>query len=270
MKVVILAGGKGSRLSEETDLKPKPMVEIGGKPILWHIMKIYIAQGYNDFIIATGYKRQSILDYFTYYWTYNSKSLSINLQNAEITVEGLNEDTLPCKVTIVNTGQESQTGHRLAQLKPYLESDSCFMLTYGDGVSTVSLTELYNTYYTHDHFAGIVTAVHPSGRLGKMEIEPVTEQVTIFSEKPLDDGWINGGFFVFSKSVFEHTNPVLYGLQTPEEVELEKHILTRMSKLGLLGAYLHKGFWACMDTPRDKKYLEDLWNSEKGAPWKIW
>lgn len=258
MKVVIFAGGLGTRLAEETDLKPKPMVEIGGQPILWHIMKLFAAQGYNDFIICLGYKGYVIKEYFINYFYHNS-DVTIDLKNNQIEVHNSNAENF--KVTLVDTGLNTKTAGRLKRVEKYIDSDQ-FILTYGDGLSDVSISNLIAFHQSHGKTA-TVTAVQPEGRFGGMEFGNAGN-VSSFKEKPSGDGhWINGGFFVLNKSVFnmlpEQMDEIMW-----EELPLEK-----LTESNQLMAYKHQGFWRCMDALRDKHILEDLWASNE-AKWKIW
>ena len=256
MKVVILAGGFGTRLSEETHLKPKPMVEIGGKPILWHIMKIYSAYGFNEFIICLGYKGYIIKEFFANYFLYMA-DVTIDLGTNSIEVH--NAKAEPWKVTLVDTGLCTQTGGRIKRIQPYIGNET-FMLTYGDGVADVDIKKLLEFHKSHGKYA-TVTAVQPPGRFGGLILNS-GNQVLAFKEKPKGDGaWINGGFFVLEPQVFDY----IEGDDTPWEAEP----LMRLAEEGQLMAYKHTGFWQCMDTLRDKKYLEKLWDSGK-APWKVW
>lgn len=257
MKVIILAGGFGTRISEESVNKPKPMVEIGGKPILWHIMKYYSSYGYNDFIIALGYKGDYIKDYFRKYASINS-DFSINLKTNKIEI--LNESNEDFNVTLVDTGLNSMTGGRLYNLKNLLSKEEEFMVTYGDGVSNVNLNELINFHRSNGKIATL-TSVRPSARFGNIKLDE-SGKVLSFEEKPqTEQGWINGGFFIFKKEIFE--------LLRSEDEVLEKHPLETLAKRGELTAYQHIGFWQCMDTLRDKKYLNNLWDTNK-ADWKLW
>ncbi|MCD6489606.1 MAG: glucose-1-phosphate cytidylyltransferase [Thermodesulfobacterium sp.] len=256
MKVVILAGGFGTRLSEETHLKPKPMVEIGGKPILWHIMKIYSAYGFNEFIICLGYKGYMIKEFFANYFLYMA-DVTIDLTNNNIEVH--NAKAEPWKVTLVDTGLYTQTGGRIKRIQPYIGNET-FMLTYGDGVADVNVKELLEFHERHGKYA-TVTAVQPPGRFGGLILNG-GEKVLAFKEKPKGDGaWINGGFFVLEPEIFDY----IEGDDTP----WEREPLEALAKEGQLMAYKHRRFWQCMDTLRDKNYLEKLWNSGK-APWKVW
>lgn len=253
MKVVILCGGKGTRLSEETGLRPKPMVEIGGKPILWHIMNMYSQHGVNEFVLALGYKGDYIKEYFANYFSRNS-DFTIDLSNGQIDYH--KNPAKNWKITCVDTGAESMTGGRLRRLQPYLENEEHFMLTYGDGVSNVDITKLYEFHKSHGKAAS-VTSVRPSARFGEMAIE--NDLVTNFAEKPQTQvGWINGGFFVFNQEVFKHI--------ISDETVLEKEPLEGLTHSKNLMAYKHEGFWQCMDTLRDKEYLDKLCQSGE-APW---
>ena len=254
MKTVILCGGLGTRLSEETQVKPKPMVEIGGRPILWHIMKIYERHGFNDFTLALGYKGEVIKDYFLNYHARQS-DLTVHLQGGQ--VDYSNPTAEDWRVSMIDTGANSMTGGRLLRLKPHLESGGTFMLTYGDGVSDVDLTALLAFHRSHGHLA-TVTAVRPPVRFGELSIEK--NMVTKFQEKPqAGEGWINGGFFVFEPDVFDFISD--------DSTLLEREPLEQIAKKGELMVYQHPGYWQCMDTVRDKVTLEDLWISDK-APWK--
>ncbi len=255
MKVVILAGGFGTRLSEETVVKPKPMVEIGGRPILWHIMNIYWAYGFNEFIIALGYKGEVIKEYFLNYYNLNS-DLTISLKTGEVKVtRNCYRDWI---IHLIDTGLNTMTGGRLHRLKDTLK-DETFMLTYGDGVSNINIDKLVEFHRSHGKIA-TVTAVRPSARFGGVKFDG--EKVIEFTEKPQSgEGWINGGFFVFEPQVFDY----LYG----DDTILERDPLENLAKDGQLMAYRHEGFWQCMDTLRDKNYLEELWQSGN-PPWKVW
>ncbi len=255
MKTVILAGGMGSRLSEETQIKPKPMVEIGGNPMLWHIMKIYASHGFREFIIALGYKGESIKDYFLNCY-YLQNDLTINLENGEVSC--LNNNRLNWLVDLIDTGQDSMTGGRLFRLRDKMKK-STFMLTYGDGVSDVNIKKLVAFHKAHGKTA-TVTAVRPTARFGEMLVD--RDIVTEFKEKQhTQEGWINGGFFVFEPEIFDYL--------PDESVELEKAPLEALAREGQLMAFKHEGFWQCMDTLREKQLLERLWNS-KFPPWKTW
>jgi glucose-1-phosphate cytidylyltransferase len=255
MKAVILAGGLGTRLSEETYLKPKPMVEIGGKPILWHIMKIYSSHGIVDFIVCCGYKGYAIKEYFANYFLHMS-DVTFDMQSNNMEVHQRNAE--PWRVTLVDTGEETLTGGRLKRVQNYVGNET-FCFTYGDGVSNVNITEAIALHKKHNRLATI-TAVQPPGRYGNLNIEK--ESVLNFQEKPQGDGgWINGGYFVLEPKVFD----LLEGDFTSWEGESLPLIA---SKKGL-SAFHHYGFWQAMDTLRDKNYLEDLWSSGN-APWKVW
>lgn len=256
MKAVILAGGFGTRLSEETSLKPKPMVEIGGKPILWHIMNIYSKYGVNDFIICCGYKGYVIKEYFANYYMHMS-DLTVDLHSGDI--EYYNCKAEPWKITLIDTGINTMTGGRLKRVKEYV-GNKTFMLTYGDGVADVNLDELLEFHKSHGKVA-TVTAVQPSGRFGALNIDN-NSVVNAFMEKPNGDGaWINGGFFVLEPEVFDYIKD--------DKTIFEREPLEELAKDNKLSAYKHKGFWKPMDTLRDKKELEDLWENGK-APWKLW
>ena len=257
MKVVILAGGFGTRISEESHLKPKPMIEIGEKPILWHIMKSYSYYGFNEFIICLGYKGNFIKDYFANYYLYGSDvtfdmKYGNNMQIHDNTVE-------PWKVTLVNTGIDTQTGGRLKRVRQYLQNET-FMMTYGDGVSDVDIGELLQFHRRHGKLA-TVTAVQPSGRYGVLGIKD-NDTVLEFVEKPkYVDAWINVGFFVLEPAVIDY----IEGDETP----FERGPLDKLAEEEQIVAYRHTGFWQCMDTQRDKIHLEKLWDEGK-APWKVW
>lgn len=253
MKVIILAGGFGTRLSEYTKLIPKPMVEIGGKPILWHIMNHYAKYGYKDFVVALGYKGEVIKNYFMQYYALNN-DFTIDLSNNSVNY--INERHTDWKVTLVDTGQASLTGGRVKRLQPVIGNED-FMLTYGDAVSDVNIEELVKTHYASGKLA-TVTAVHPAARFGELQLSG-DGLVTSFKEKPqVNQGWINGGFFVLSPKVFDY----IEGDRTTFEAEP----LERLAAEGQLKAYLHNGFWQCMDTVRDREKLNEMWESGK-APW---
>ena len=257
MKVVILAGGLGTRLSEETQLIPKPMVEIGGRPILWHIMKIYSHWGFNEFVILTGYKSHAIKDFFINYYTRYS---DITVDMANNSVELRNLRTEPWKVTVLYTGQDTMTGGRLLKAKDFLGNER-FMLTYGDGVSDVNIPELIKCHEAAGKMT-TVTTVQPAGRFGAIEIAD-SGAVESFKEKPAGDGaWINGGFFVMEPGVFDY-------LSEGENTILERKPLDDMAGAGQLNAYKHRSFWCAMDTLQDKLELTDMWT--KGAAlWALW
>jgi glucose-1-phosphate cytidylyltransferase len=258
MKVVIFAGGIGTRISEESYLKPKPMIEIGEKPILWHLLKIFETQGFNDFIICVGYKSYLIKEYFLNYYVYNS-DVTVNLLTNSFEVHRSNTEKF--RVTLVDTGLTTQTAGRLKRARHYIGNED-FILTYGDGLADVNLAELIAFHKEHGKIA-TVTAVQPEGRFGLLAIED-DRHVSSFKEKLLGDGgWINGGFFVLKQEVFaylpDHADSLMW-----EDYPLEK-----LSQDNQLIAYKHQGFWKCMDAMRDKEVLERLWKSGE-AKWKIW
>ncbi len=256
MKAVILAGGFGSRLSEETQLKPKPMVEVGGRPILWHIMNLYSAHGINEFIIALGYKAEVIKGYFLNFYALNN-DVSIDLARGKTEIYDGNSPSW--KVHLVDTGLYTQTGGRLKRIRQWLRDEETFMFTYGDGVADVDLKALLRFHQAHGKLA-TVTTVRPPARFGRMAF--CGDQVTQFSEKPVDgEGWINGGFFVLNCEAIDYID----GDDTP----WEQAPLHRLARDGQLMAYRHQGFWSCMDTIREKNFLETLW-AQGNAPWKIW
>ncbi len=257
MKVVIMAGGYGTRISEESHLRPKPMIEIGGRPILWHIMKIYSSFGFNDFIICLGYKGYYIKEYFAHYYLHESDvTFDFRNDNQFVTHEHTAE---PWKVTLVNTGLDTMTGGRLNRVRKYL-GDEPFMLTYGDGVGDVDLAKLLEFHRKHGK-AATVTSVQPSGRFGALDLG-LNGQVKGFQEKPKGDGsWINAGFFVFGPEVFEYLKD--------DSTILEREPLEGLAVNRELMAYKHEGFWQPMDTLRDKNYLEELWKDGE-APWRLW
>jgi glucose-1-phosphate cytidylyltransferase len=256
MKVVILAGGLGTRLSEETTIRPKPMVEIGGKPILWHIMKIYSHYGFNEFVVCLGYKGYMIKEYFTNYFLHMS-DVTIDIRKNEIeTHQSFSE---PWKISLIDTGDTTMTGGRIRRIRNYLD-DETFMLTYGDGVSNVDISRLLK-FHKKQKKTGTLTAIRPPGRFGALRIENES-RVASFLEKPLGDGgYINGGFFVFEPELFEYL--------TDDTTVLEREPLETLAQSGQLNAYKHNDFWYAMDTLRDKNYLEQEWASGK-APWKVW
>lgn len=258
MKVVIFAGGLGTRISEETDIRPKPMVEIGGKPILWHIMKMYSQYGFNDFIICLGYKGYLIKEYFMHYYLHNS-DITIELNSNKVDVHYTATESF--NVTLVDTGLSTKTAGRLKRVQKYIGNDD-FMLTYGDGVSDVKLDELLQFHRQHGKIA-TVTAVQPEARFGAMEIDD-SGLVKNFKEKPIGDGkWINGGFFVLSPEVFRYLD------EDMDEVMWEDAPMEHLTRDGQLVAYKHRSFWKCMDALRDKIELEQLWKSNE-AKWKNW
>lgn len=255
MKAVILAGGMGTRLSEETSLRPKPMVEIGGKPILWHIMKIYAAYGVCDFILCLGYKGHIIKEYFLNY-SVHSSDISVDLRNGRIEVHRSASE--PWTVTLVDTGEATMTGGRLKRIAPLVGNEE-FLCTYGDGVGDVDIGRLIELHRREGRI-GTVTASIPPGRFGALDIQD--DRVAAFTEKPVDgDGWINAGFFVFRPAVFDFIDN--------DETSLEAEPLQFLAAQSQLSAYRHRGFWQPMDTLRDKRRLEELWASGQ-APWKIW
>lgn len=256
MKAVILAGGLGTRLSEETVSKPKPMVEIGGKPILWHIMKTYSYYGINEFIICCGYKGYVIKEYFANYFKHQS-DLTFNMKDNEMIVHKKRAE--PWIVTLVDTGDDSMTGGRLKRVLPYLKDEEAFCFTYGDGVADINIKKLIDFHYSHGKQATL-TATFPPGRFGALDID--NDRVRKFEEKPRGDGaLINGGFFVLSPKVIDRIDS--------DSTTWEKEPLNGLAKDNQLMAFKHQGFWQPMDTLRDKNYLEDLWDNNK-APWKLW
>lgn len=256
MKVVILAGGYGTRISEETQNRPKPMVEIGGKPILWHIMKIYSHYGLNDFVICLGFKGYVIKEYFANYGLHTS-DVTFDLGNNRVITHERNTENW--RVTLVETGTETQTGGRLKRVAKYVDQDSPFCLTYGDGVGDVDIARLLEFHRSHGKQA-TVTATTAPGRFGALRLQGTS--VEGFQEKPVGDGaWINGGFFVLSPAVLD--------LIEGDSTVWERDPMERLADAGELAAYKHSGFWQPMDTLREKNHLESLWESGK-APWKVW
>lgn len=256
MKVVILAGGMGTRISEETVLPPKPMVEIGGKPILWHIMKIYSHYGYNDFVVCLGFKGYMIKEYFSNYFLHMS-DVTFDMKHNSMEVHERYAE--PWKVTLVDTGTDTMTGGRLKRVAPYI-GDKTFMITYGDGVANVNIAELVAYHRKHGK-AATVTATQPSGRFGALSLDDA-DRVQSFQEKPAGDGsWINGGFFVLE--------PGMLDLIAGDSTIFEREPLERLARDGQLMAHKHDGFWHAMDTLRDKNDLESLWQAGT-APWKVW
>lgn len=255
MKCVILAGGLGTRLSEETILRPKPMLEVGGKPILWHIMKLYSHHGVNDFVICLGYKGYVVKEYFANYFLHMS---DVTFDMASNYMEVHQNNIEPWRVTLVDTGDTTQTGGRLRRVRSYLGSE-LFCMTYGDGVGDVDIGKLIKFHREHGRLA-TVTATQPPGRFGALELEYDT--VRSFSEKPHGDGgWVNGGFFVLSPKVVDYI--------AGDETLWERDPMEKLASEGELRAFFHKGFWQPMDTLRDKQNLESLWQSGR-APWKVW
>jgi glucose-1-phosphate cytidylyltransferase len=256
MKAVILAGGLGTRLSEETTVKPKPMVEIGGKPILWHILKSYSAHGINDFVICCGYKGYIIKEFFANYFLHTS-DVTFDLQANSMEVHERHAE--PWKVTLVDTGESTQTGGRLRRVKKYVENEEAFCFTYGDGVSDVDIAASIRFHKAHGKL-GTMTAVQPPGRFGAIDIDG--QRIERFKEKPQGDGnWINGGYFVLSPKVIDRI--------AEDGTYWEREPMEGLARDGQIDAYLHHGFWQPMDTLRDKVHLEELWQSGQ-APWKRW
>lgn len=255
MKAVILAGGFGTRITEETQLKPKPLIEIGGMPLLWHIMKIFSHYGINDFVICCGYKGFMIKEYFANYSLHKS-NITFNLKENSTHVHSSNVE--PWKITLVDTGLNTMTGGRLKKVKEFLDDES-FCFTYGDGLSDINLKELID-FHKNQNTLATVTGVRPPGRFGAMSIS--NNKVTKFQEKPEGDGdWINGGFFVLEPKIFDYL--------TDDKTIWEREPLEKLSSDNQLSSYLHSGFWQPVDTLRDKNNLEELWKSNK-APWKKW
>ena len=257
MKAVILAGGRGSRLGEETSVRPKPMVEIGGRPILWHIMKTYSHYGINDFIICLGYKGYMIKEYFANYFLHSS-DVTIDLQNNSVTAHTTNCE--PWRVTLVDTGASSMTGGRLRRVLPHVADEEAFCFTYGDGLADIDIGELIK-YHRERGKLATVTAAQPLGRYGALEIA-ADRRVTSFAEKPRGDGgWINGGYFVLSPAIAPYLDD--------DATVWESEPLERLASADQLVAYKHEGFWRAMDTLLDKQLLEDMWQSGN-TPWKVW
>lgn len=255
MKAVILAGGLGTRISEETHLKPKPLIEIGEMPLLWHIMKIYSSHNVNDFVICCGYKGYLIKEYFANYFLHMS-DVTIDIKQNKMEVH--NRFAEPWKITLVDTGLETMTGGRLKRIKNYLD-DETFCFTYGDGLSDIDITKLI-AYHKNNKMLATVTAVQPPGRFGTLHFEE--DKVLGFQEKPAGDGnWINGGYFVLEPSVLDYIKD--------DSTIWERDPLEKLSKEGQLSAYKHTGFWNSLDTLRDKNHLDELWNSNN-AKWKVW
>jgi len=255
MKCVILAGGFGTRFSEETENKPKPMIEIGGMPILWHIMKIYEAHNITDFIICLGYKGHLIKEYFSNYFLYMS-DVTIDLKNNKLTVH--RKDAEPWNITLVDTGVNSMTGGRLLNVKKYLSTKESFCFTYGDGLSDINISDEIKFHNSHGKIATIC-AVQPPNRYGVLSIKDST--VKSFQEKPSDGGWINGGFFILKYHAIDFIEN--------QQTIWEKEPLNKLAQMGELRSYIHKSFWHSMDTLRDQQYLDDLCNNNK-SPWKTW
>ncbi|AWN73954.1 glucose-1-phosphate cytidylyltransferase [Legionella anisa] len=256
MKAVILAGGLGTRIAEESDLKPKPMVEIGGRPLLWHIMKTYAHHGVNDFIICLGYKGYLIKEFFFNYYRHMS-NMSIDLQTGEYQV--LDNRSENWRITLIDTGSETMTGGRLKRVAPYLDNET-FCLTYGDGLADIDITKSL-VFHRQQGKLATVTAVQPPGRFGVLNLDS-RNQVLSFEEKPSDEiGWINGGFFVLEPQVIEYIQD--------DTISWEREPLANLARDGHLAAYIHNGFWQPCDTLRDKRMLEQLWN-QGNAPWQLW
>ena len=256
MKAVILAGGLGTRISEETNVRPKPMIEIGGKPILWHIMKIYSAHGVNDFVICCGYKGYLIKEYFANYFLHMS---DVTFDMSKNSMDVHQRSAEPWKVTLIDTGEETMTGGRLKRVAPYIQNEEAFCFTYGDGVGDVNITELI-AFHKRQKVKATLTATLPPGRFGALDFDG--NKVRSFKEKPKGDGaMINGGFFVLSPQVLPYI--------TDDSTIWERAPLESLAEQGQLAAYKHEGFWQPMDTLRDKTHLEELWASGT-APWKVW
>jgi glucose-1-phosphate cytidylyltransferase len=256
MKLVILAGGRGTRISEESGLKPKPLIDIGEKPIIWHIMKIYSHFGINEFIICCGYKGYLIKEYFANYSLHNS-NIIVDISKNEIQV--INKNSENWKVTLVDTGDETFTGGRVLRIKKFIDDD--FLLTYGDGLANINIKKLIQ-FHKDNKKTATLTAVQPAGRFGVVQINKKTNLIDNFLEKPKGDGyWVNGGFFVLKKNIFKYLRD--------DNTVLEQEPFEELSKKKELCGFIHRGFWYAMDTIRDKNYLEKLWFSQS-APWKLW
>lgn len=256
MKAVILAGGLGTRISEETNLKPKPMIEIGGKPVLWHIMKLYAAHGVTDFVICCGHKGYVIKEYFANYFLHMS---DVTFDMAHNKMEVHHQYAEPWRVTLVDTGEKTMTGGRIKRIASYVKDEQLFCLTYGDGLSDINISDLIG-FHKRQQVQATLTATYPPGRFGALDLDG--HRVSSFKEKPKGDGgMISGGFFVLSPSVLD--------LIEGDDTVWERQPLEKLAEQGQLAAYSHDGFWQPMDTLRDKNYLEDLWDSGK-APWKVW
>ena len=256
MKAVILAGGLGTRISEETYLKPKPMIEVGGKPIIWHIMKIYSHYGVNDFVICCGFKGYVIKEYFANYFLHMS---DVTFDMRDNSMQVLQHSTEPWHVTLIDTGEETMTGGRLRRVARYVRDEEAFCFTYGDGVSNVNIAELI-AFHKAQKVKATLTATFPPGRFGALDL--MGDKVSAFEEKPKGDGgMINGGFFVLSPAVLD--------LLDRDDCVWEREPLEILAERGELAAYQHHGFWQAMDTLRDKTYLEELWRSGQ-APWRVW
>ena len=258
MKAIILAGGFGTRLSEETDLRPKPMVEIGSKPILWHIMKTYSQYGINEFVILLGYKGYYIKEYFANYFLHQS-DVTIDLSNNEMQIH--NNQSEPWKVTLVDTGLNAMTGARIKKAKQYIDNEP-FLLTYGDGVGDINIQETLDFHKQHGKLL-TMTSAQPDGRFGALNIDQNTNQVSEFQEKPKGDGsWINAGYFVCQPEILDY-------IDSGDGVIFEQEPLKKLAKDGQIHTYQHDGFWMPMDSLRDKNELNKLWK-DKQAPWKVW
>ncbi len=254
MKAVILAGGQGTRISEETIVRPKPLVEIGGYPILWHILKNYSFHGINDFVICLGYKGYMIKEYFANYFLHMS-NVTIDIKNNTTEIHDVNAE--PWKITLVDTGDDTMTGGRIKRIEKYI--DDTFCLTYGDGVSNINISDSIK-FHKNSGLIGTVTAIQPPGRFGTLKIKD--NKVETFVEKPKGDlTWINGGFFVFEPKIFEFIKD--------DQTIFEREPLEELSKMNQLGVFKHDGFWQAMDTLREKESLENLWK-QNNAPWKVW
>jgi glucose-1-phosphate cytidylyltransferase len=257
VKTIILAGGQGSRLSEETETRPKPMVEIGSRPILWHILKTYGHYGHNDFLIALGYKGEHIKRYFAEYASL-STDMTVDTGTGMVETHERDDEADDWRITLIDTGRHTETGGRMLRVAAHLE-DSTFMMTFGDGVADVDINELVSFHRSHGRLATL-TAVRPPARFGHVELEG--DEVVEFSEKPqVGEGWINGGFFVLEPKVLEYIDG--------DDTHFQREPLERLSRDGQLMAFKHRGFWQCMDTVRDKQLLQQLWDSES-APWNVW
>lgn len=258
IKVVILCGGRGTRLREETEIRPKPLVEIGSRPILWHIMKTYSHYGFKDFVLCLGYKGDLIKDYFLNYEAMNN-DFTINLGNRSNVIFHNSHLEKDWNVTLVNTGAHAQTGARIKRIEEYIDSET-FMVTYGDGVGDINIKELLE-FHRENKSIGTLTGVHPSSRFGELLVKG--KNIVEFNEKPLvSQGFINGGFFIFNRELFHY-------LSNEDKCTLEHEPLGKLSRDGKLSVYKHDGFWQCMDTQRELDILNDLWKQGK-APWKIW
>jgi len=258
MKAVILAGGAGTRISEETTVRPKPMVDIGPRPILWHIMKHYAVHGITDFVVCVGYKSEVIKSYFA---NYHQATSDMTFDLARNAIEVHHSETEDWRVTIVYTGQATMTGGRIKRIRRYVEGET-FCLTYGDGVSNVDITALIG-FHKEQGTVATLTAVQPPGRFGAFALDDGATRLPSFREKPEGDGaWVNGGFFVLNPEVFDY-------IPDGDDVVFEQQPMVALAHEGQMGAFRHQGFWQPMDTLRDKNYLEDLWKSGK-APWKTW